>query len=493
MKRVCLLLFFVLTTITLWAQSERFETDGIWCETITDLGSNAVQVTAPNAGFLYAGDIRVPDEIYIGRTPYKVKRIAAGAFSKSEISSIELPTTLVEIGDNAFSGCSSLKSIDLPEGLSTLGASAFYGCKAIETATIPSTLTTIGMAPFYGCTGTAVIKCNMADNCNLVEYSKFTRIDIAESVTFIGNTALRNCSELITVNFPTTLQHIGANLFNKSPKVTDLTIPESVTEIGAGALSNAAGKLTINCPVPNCPANSASPFNGAFTSVTFGPGVTSIGNYAFLNCRSIKTVVLSEGITSIGASAFSGCTGITRIHLPESVTTIGVSAFSGCQALTDIHLPEGVTTIPTSCFYECSALTSIRIPARVTTLASRVFSGCTGLTDVYATSTTAPTMQSSTFDSATYTSARLHVPTGSLPCYQSSTYWKKFTSIVEESLTTAEIPGDFDGDGTANLNDLDVLVRMLSNAMGEANLKYDLNGDGKVSIGDVTKFIDMIE
>ena len=64
--------------------------------------------------------------------------------------------------------------------------------------------------------------------------------------------------------------------------------------------------------------------------------VTSIGNYAFENCKSLTSIEISSNVTIIGDDAFAYCTNLTSIEIPSSVTSIGSSAFLDCTNLTCI-------------------------------------------------------------------------------------------------------------------------------------------------------------
>ena len=72
---------------------------------------------------------------------------------------------------------------------------------------------------------------------------------------------------------------------------------------------------------------------------------TSIGNSAFYNCSNLTTCTIGSGVTSIGDSALRGCTSLTSIVIPNSVTSIGTYAFQGCSGLTSITC--NATTAPT--------------------------------------------------------------------------------------------------------------------------------------------------
>ena len=123
------------------------------------------------------------------------------------------------------------------------------------------------------------------------------------------------------------------------------------------------------------------------TSVTIPDGITSINSYTFQYCTNLKSVTIGNSIASIGDGAFTGCTSLTafdvsnnnayyessngvlftkhKVHLirypagktatvytiPDSVTSIGGSAFSGCTSLTSITIPDSVTSIGNNAFY----------------------------------------------------------------------------------------------------------------------------------------------
>ena len=72
-----------------------------------------------------------------------------------------------------------------------------------------------------------------------------------------------------------------------------------------------------------------------------GYPVTSIGNDAFWNCRSLTSIEMPEGITSIGVAAFYGCSSLTSIEIPEGVTSIGPEAFYHCRSLKSIIVSQG--------------------------------------------------------------------------------------------------------------------------------------------------------
>jgi len=147
-----------------------------------------------------------------------------------------------------------------------------------------------------------------------------------------------------------------------------------------------------------------SAFEGkSITSVIIPDSIRSIGDNAFKDCGSLKTVVIGENsqLLDIGDNAFCGCEELTSIILPESVTMIGNSAFFGCTKLVEkadgvsyvdncvvsfddtlesITLREGTRRV-LSC-RGSSTLKTISIPDSVTSIGREAFQNCCGLVSV---------------------------------------------------------------------------------------------------------------
>ena len=153
-----------------------------------------------------------------------------------------------------------------------------------------------------------------------------------------------------------------------------------VTSIGSFAFYECRGLTSIT--IPNSVTSIGDyAFDGCrdLTSIDVPNSVTSIGIGAFSYCSSLTSVTIGNSVTSIGESAFGCCTGLTSIEIPSSVTSIGVGAFSSCFGLTSITIPNSVTSIGKSAFYRCFGLTSIEIPSSVTNIEDCTFFDCSGL------------------------------------------------------------------------------------------------------------------
>ena len=99
-------------------------------------------------------------------------------------------------------------------------------------------------------------------------------------------------------------------------------------------------------------------------------------------------------------------------------------------------IPNSVTSIGRGAFRYCSDLTSVTIPNSVTSIGASAFSGCSGLTSVYSMIENVFTINYNTFDTNTYSNAKLYVPIGKKAVYKGTQPWKQFTNIEEYDYST---------------------------------------------------------
>jgi len=194
--------------------------------------------------------------------------------------------------------------------------------------------------------------------------------------TKLGNQApVFDNSNLIECIIPDSVISIGNNTFYECSGLTNCTIGSGVTNICAYAFYNCTSLTTIDIP----------------------DSVTSIDMSAFRNCSGLTSCTIGSGVTSIGKSAFYECSSLTSINIPSGVTSIADAAFAYCTGLTSINIPSGVTSIADSAFASCSTLASIEIPDSVISIGNSAFFCCVNLTSIISNATTAPSIQSNTF------------------------------------------------------------------------------------------------
>jgi hypothetical protein len=176
---------------------------------------------------------------------------------------------------------------------------------------------------------------------------------------------------------------IGMNIIKDNEYIKGIILPENVTSIGEYAFYDCRSLTSVTIPEGVTSIGEwAFRYCEGLTSITIPEGVTSIGVGAFSGCAGLTSITIPEGVTSIGGVTFSGCAGLTSVTIPEGVASIGGGAFSGCTGLTSVTIPEGVTSIGREAFRYCEGLTSVTIPEGVTSIEEYTFAGCEGLTSV---------------------------------------------------------------------------------------------------------------
>ena len=343
------------------------------------------------------------------------------------LSSIEIPKTVIKIGDYAFYDCKSLTSIDIPNDVAEIGDYAFSNCTNLVSIGMPNSVTKIGSSTFSYC-------------------KSLTSIDIPNSVTEIENDAFAYCTSLTSVNISNSVTKIEFAVFSGCTSLTSINIPNSVTAIESLAFNNCTSLTSID--IPNSVTRLADQiFRGctSLASVNLSNSITKIESAVFSGCTSLASINLPESITMIGSRAFEGCSNLTSIDIPNSVTEIENDAFAYCTSLTSIDIPESVTTIKEKVFYGCTNLVSATIPSKIATLitkvpygltsykdVSAVFAECTTLKKVYVKSVNPPAIKYDTFSEYSYDYATLYVPEGCKEAYLEHSGWQKFKTIVEE-------------------------------------------------------------
>ena len=220
-----------------------------------------------------------------------------------------------------------------------------------------------------------------------------SKIVIKDNVTSIGNNAFNGCSSATTVEISPTVTSIGTDAFKDCSALTKVVLRKN----GAGSGDKTEPKTWAQITFAN---NTANPLYYAkhfycmesyMTSVrevkkeqiSLGT-ITSVKNYAFINCTDFTKVTIPNTVITIGDYAFSGCTKLADVTFAETsqVTAIRQYAFYDCTALPSIDLPLSLDTIGYYVFKNCSTFTSITIPRNVRVCGEQAFTGCANLKNV---------------------------------------------------------------------------------------------------------------
>ncbi len=328
--------------------------------------------------------------------PESVSVIGESAFfGCRSLISVAIPESVTVIGDSAFSLCESLTSVNIPNGVSAIGHGTFSQCTSLVTVTIPDGVTEIGRNAFSGC-------------------AALSDVTIPDGVTVIGNNAFSECASLTTVIVPDSITIVDIGVFSGCTSLASVTIPGGVSRIwdnaflGCNALEDVWflgtearwNEIVIgegNSALDNAEIHSdPSAGNKCGRNLTWVLGddgkltITGTGAmYEWSNGYAVpwyddRMNILSveiDGADSIGDWAFYECESLKTVTIPESVTAIGDYAFDWCRSLQSIVIPDGVTTIGEYAFCDCGSLKTVTIPDSVTAIGDYAFGSCWQLED----------------------------------------------------------------------------------------------------------------
>jgi len=322
----------------------------------------------------------------------------------SQLSSFDIPRRVKSIGNGAFANCGSLESVEIPEGVASIGENAFEGCTSLSYMRIPDSVQSIGTGAFYNCTNLWGFECQFAEddgrclivNGNLIALARTSdyHYTLPSTVIRVKSQSISNwLSELIV---PSTVQIIEEAAICTS--INSLSVSgETQLEEGVFSENGSCGTFIVegvyndrvlvsNNIVIRCSDYFGRPnyynLNLCGTRSCIIPsGVTRIGKAAFNDASNLGSVTIPEGVASIGDQAFGHCSYLTSITIPETVTSIGEGAFEGCRLLENIVLPPQLRRIEVATF-SSSGIKNILLPDGIQYIGDRAFGFCSALESI---------------------------------------------------------------------------------------------------------------
>lgn len=167
-----------------------------------------------------------------------------------------------EIEERAFENCTEITQINIASTITKINSYAFSGCSKLTTITIPYGVTEIGDSCFIGCKSLTSIKVNVA-NTNFTHYNgvlydyegkklyayPYSKTDeqykLADNLESIEKNAFRGFENLKSVSLPENLTNVGESAFEDCINLDNVLILKNVTTIGPNAFNNCSKNLVI--------------------------------------------------------------------------------------------------------------------------------------------------------------------------------------------------------------------------------------------------------
>ena len=380
---------------------------------------------------------------------YPIKSVGAEACKGlTGLKSVNLSLSdITEIGANAFNGCTNLETLSLPNTLIELRYGAFENCSKLESVTLPSTLMLMYNRAFAGCSSLSTVRSSRTSPANLYDYPNvFEGISedcvlyipfgtkstyeakgwtedvfgggIIEETTFLVNgvrysqtgettvsvgngresamiyneTGVLTIPESIRVNGNTySVTSVASHAFLNCSQLTSITLPSTINDIAENAFEECNGLTALNVGMTALPSTSEGGWDNAFVGIDktkcklYVPKGTSSVYSAWRSY--FATIVDGETFTETvnGVETTFVIIGDNAVQLGDG-TVVVPTTFSGAYTIPETVTHDGttytITAIGASAFSGCTNLTEAVIPNTVTTLGTNIFENCTNLTSV---------------------------------------------------------------------------------------------------------------
>lgn len=272
---------------------------------------------------------------------------------------------------------------------------------------------------------------------NIVVPETISFHDKIYTVTEIGDSAFKDCSELNSIIFPKSVYYIGPKAFYLCTSLTSLRLYATLYD--TSAFEGCSGLKTIQMIVqPN----------------------TCFGDSVFMQCDNITGVYIndlynwtqiyynntaSNPLWSANADLYLNGEKVTDLVIPNNVKTICFSTFAYCRSIETLTVQDGTEDIGAGAFCG-TTLRTISLPASLSAIEAQAFAYCHQLESVSCAATTPPNMavgwEDWDFDDyfpfldCDLASVTLHVPKGSESEYYAAPGWNRFGIIIGDIVST---------------------------------------------------------
>jgi len=264
------------------------------------------------------------------------------AMTDAVISGCDMAT--FKIGDNAFSGASSLTSVTIDDNVTNIGNQTFVRTPNLRSITFPSRLTNFGGSTF--------------------RFSGIRSISgIPSGVTYLASGTFADMYSLSAATIPSSVTGSSTNLFLRDSGLTEVHFERrTAPELGADAFKNCTALIKIYIPDCDCYDSYAaqSQFSG-LTNIIYAEDNTSCyvppmnfkmkryfidGRSDELACDSSSAVTSADtrnGYTEAQLTATTS--GLSKVEIGDCVSTISGNTFKNMLRLSSITLSNSVKTV----------------------------------------------------------------------------------------------------------------------------------------------------
>ena len=176
---------------------------------------------------------------------------------------------------------------------------------------------------------------------------------------------------------------LGGYAFYCNYGMTNCLLSGDVTSIGEYAFQECRALQAVVLPPSVTLGRDIFYYCYALARVVFPDSLTEIPESTCNYCHALDCVTIPDGVESVGRYAFSYCHSVREVGFPTTLRSIGEYAFREIHGLRHVKFPDGLTSIGESAFSGCYALGGeIRLPDTITSMGGYIFNCCRGITRI---------------------------------------------------------------------------------------------------------------
>lgn len=307
------------------------------------------------------------------------------------------------------------------------------------------------------------------------------KLDLSEAVIVeVPSDQFESHKFLYNVLLPEGLRTIGGSAFHYVPLKT-INFPSTLEKIGDRAFSNTSlGEVDLSETAVTTLGEWVFYYCKSLKKLLLPKKLVLIDGYCFSNCSSLEcSLELPETLRTIRTSAFNS-TPVTIPHFPKSLTWIGETAFSSGLRNASVVLTSPKLTIGQSAFRNCRNLKTVDLPVGISSLNRELFWNSPLETLILRSATIVDNNDRSIIEDDARAGITLIVPSYLVNTYKLDPYWYNFGEI--KGFSTAEVT-DWVINQPLTLNARDRFEGTPNISLsGEGSLK--INGDASMTINN---------
>ncbi|ELP85747.1 hypothetical protein EIN_281080 [Entamoeba invadens IP1] len=329
-------------------------------------------------------------DVYYYRSCYKLSSITLPLslqkigqyffYEFTSLTSIDIPSNVTHIGRNAFQKCYSLKSVTIGANHINIEMFAFDNCSKLSVVNFTSNYSNLNYINNNGC---------VFEKESLFGYEAFTYCSSLQTIyipLFVLklNSTFCNCSALRQVIIPKSLEIIGDYEFYECKHLKYLFTFEEYKNCGfkdfiqqPHFVSDTNTKVIYD---KNRNNNVKNIKEIESFDIILNYNINTIKTYAFYDCLAIESVFLGEKISNVGYHTFENCSNLQKVKFTNSIIKeLNDFVFLNCISLREIVLSINLENLKDGCFKGCSQLSKIVNTSTVKCFGNSCFYSCNNL------------------------------------------------------------------------------------------------------------------